>query len=151
MTADLEAVKTGLRAAVPFVRTLGLEFDEVSLDRAVLRMPDREDLHNHVGGPHAGAMFALGESASGAIVIATFADLLARATPLAKHAEIDYLRIAKGDVTAEAVLSRSRDDVVADLDAGKTAKFDVAITLRDGTGEITGQMSVQWALRPNNR
>ena len=151
MTADLEAVKTGLRAAVPFVRTLGLEFDEVSLERAVLRMPDREDLHNHVGGPHAGAMFALGESASGAIVIASFADLLAGATPLAKHAEIDYLRIAKGDVTAEAVLSRTRDEVVADLDAGKTAKFDVAITLRDSTGEVTGQMSVQRALRPNNR
>jgi uncharacterized protein (TIGR00369 family) len=151
MSVDLEAVKTGLRAAVPFVRTLGLEFDEVSGDRAVLRMPDREDLHNHVGGPHAGAMFALGESASGAIVIATFADLFARATPLAKHAEIDYLKIAQGDVTAEAVLTRTRDDVVADLDAGKTAKFDVTVTLRDASGEVTGQMAVQWALRPNNR
>ena len=151
MSVDLEAVKTGLRAAVPFVRTLGLEFDEVSLDRAVLRMPDRPDLHNHVGGPHAGAMFALGESASGAIVIASFADLLAQATPLAKHAEIDYLKIANGDVTAEATLSRSRGEVAADLAEGKTAKFDVAITLRDESGEPTGQMTVQWALRPNNR
>jgi uncharacterized protein (TIGR00369 family) len=151
MTVDMEAVKAGLRAAVPFVRTLGLEFDEVSLDRAVLRMPDRDDLHNHVGGPHAGAMFALGESASGAIVIAAFGDLLGRATPLAKHAEIDYLKIAQGDVTAEAVLTRTKAEVTEDLDEGKTAKFDVKITLRDVSSQVTGQMTVQWALRPNNR
>ncbi|MDQ1688214.1 MAG: hypothetical protein QOK42_1189 [Frankiaceae bacterium] len=151
MTMDLEAVKSGLRAAVPFVRTLGLEFDEVGQDRAVLRMPDREDLHNHVGGPHAGAMFALGESASGAVVIACFSDLLARATPLAKHAAIDYLKVARGDVTAEAVLTRTKAEVTADLDAGKTAKFEVKITLRDASAEVTGEMTVQWALRPNDR
>lgn len=149
MSVDLETVKEGLRAAVPFVRTLGLEFDEVTLDRAVLRMPDREDLHNHVGGPHAGAMFALGESASGAIVIACFMDVLGRATPLAKHAEIDYLKVAHGEVTAEARMTRTKEEVVADLDAGKTAKFDVAVALRDSSGEHTGQMTVQWALRPN--
>lgn len=148
MSVDLEAVKEGLRAAVPFVRTLGLEFDEVALDRAVLRMPDRDDLHNHVGGPHAGAMFALGESASGAIVIASFMDVLGRATPLAKHAAIDYLKVAMGDVTAEARMTRTRDEVITDLDAGKTAKFDVEVALRDASGEHTGQMTVQWALRP---
>lgn len=148
MSVDLEAVKEGLRAAVPFVRTLGLEFDEVALDRAVLRMPDRDDLHNHVGGPHAGAMFALGESASGAIVIANFMAVLDRATPLAKHAEIDYLKVAMGDVTADARMTRTRADVIADLDAGKTAKFDVAVALRDASGEHTSQMTVQWALRP---
>ena len=62
----------GLQAAVPFVRTLGLEEVEVSDDRAVLRLPDVEAQRNHVGGPHAGAMFSLGESASGAVVLQHF-------------------------------------------------------------------------------
>ncbi len=41
----------GLQAAVPFVRTLGLEEVEVSAERAVLRLPDAEGQRNHVGGP----------------------------------------------------------------------------------------------------
>src|SRR5215470_16176642 len=116
MTTDFQAIADGLSAAVPFVRTLGLEYVELSADRAVLCMPDLPDLHNHVGGPHAGALFALGESASGAVVIGTFADQLGRATPLAASADIRYLAVAKGDVTAEARLDSARDAVIAELD-----------------------------------
>jgi len=151
MTIDFQAIADGLSAAVPFVRTLGLEYVELSADRALLRMPDRPDLHNHVGGPHAGAIFALGESASGAVVIGTFADQLGRATPLAAAADIRYVAVAKGDVTAEARLDAKRDDVVAELDEGKTAKFTVLITIRDAAGAETAEMTVRWALRPNNR
>lgn len=149
MTTDFDAIKTGLSQAVPFVRTLGLEYDELSAERAVLRMPDRADLHNHIGGPHAGAMFSLAESASGAVVMGSFADQLGRATPLAAQATISYLKLAMGEVTAEAVLGRSRADVLADLDAGKTARFDVAVTIRDSAGVVTGEMAIGWALRPH--
>ena len=151
MTTDFQAIADGLSAAVPFVRTLGLEYVELSADRAVLRMPDRPDLHNHVGGPHAGAIFALGESASGAVVIGSFADLLDRLTPLAASGEITYLALAKGDVTAEARLDTTREQVLADVEAGKTAKFTVLITIRDPEGTVTSEMSVRWALRPNSR
>ena len=151
MTTDFQAIAEGLSAAVPFVRTLGLEYVELSAERALLRMPDRPDLHNHVGGPHAGAIFALGESASGAVVIGTFADLLGRVTPLAAKADIVYTAVAKGDVTAEARLDTARDDVLAQLEAGKTAKFTVLITIRDAAGATTAEMTVRWALRPNDR
>ncbi|MFE7619400.1 DUF4442 domain-containing protein, partial [Streptomyces sp. NPDC057496] len=59
-----------LVATVPMARTLNLEFLETTAERAVVRLPDQADYHNHIGGPHAGAMFTLAESASGAIVIA---------------------------------------------------------------------------------
>src|SRR5919106_469749 len=88
-----------LAATVPMVRTLNLEFVEASAERAVVRLPDQPDFHNHVGGPHAGAMFTLAESASGAIVLAAFGDQLNRAVPLAVTAEIDYKKLAKGAVT----------------------------------------------------
>ncbi len=32
-------------------------------ERAVVRLPDQPDYHNHVRGPHAGAMFTLALSA----------------------------------------------------------------------------------------
>ncbi len=54
-----------LTAARPMVRTLNIEYLETTPERAVLALPDQGEYRNHVGGPHAGAMFTLGESAGG--------------------------------------------------------------------------------------
>ncbi|NJP67985.1 DUF4442 domain-containing protein [Streptomyces spiramenti] len=139
-----------LVASVPMARTLGLEFTETTAERAVVRLPDRPEYRNHVGGPHAGAMFTLAESASGAIVLAAFADQLGRAVPLAVRAEIGYRKLAMGPITATAVMRRPIGDVVADLDAGTRPEFDVHVTLRRENGDVTGEMTVVWTLRPSN-
>ena len=146
-----EMVKSGFLAAVPFARTLGVTFSELHHGRAVMRLPDNAEHHNHVGGPHAGAMFTLAESASGAIVIGTFGDQLERAVPLAVSAEIRYLKLAMGDVTADATLGRTRDEIVAELDEGKRPEFPVDIELRTDDGTVTGRMTVVWTLRPNRK
>ncbi|MGW5880008.1 DUF4442 domain-containing protein [Nocardiopsis terrae] len=146
-----ETIKSGFLASVPFARTLGVTFSDLDHGRAVMRLPDNVDHHNHVGGPHAGAMFTLAESASGAIVVGTFSDQLERAVPLAVSAEIRYLKLAMGDVTAEATLGRTRDEVVAELDAGKRPEFPVDIELRTDDGTVTGRMTVLWTLRPNRK
>ncbi|MFE9491307.1 DUF4442 domain-containing protein [Streptomyces sp. NPDC006641] len=138
-----------LVATVPMARTLNLEFLETTADRAVVRMPDQAEYHNHIGGPHAGAMFTLAESASGAIVIAAFGDQLSRAVPLAVKAEIGYKKLAKGVVTATATLGRPVAEVIAELDAGERPEFPVAIEIRREDGAVTGEMTVVWTLRPN--
>jgi uncharacterized protein (TIGR00369 family) len=148
MSMNLEQVSVALESAVPMVKTLSLEFLEFDDGRAVLELPDQQLYHNHIGGPHAGAMFTLGESASGAIVIGSFAERLADAVPLAMSAEIRYLRIAKGRVTATATMSRTAADVLAELDEGKRPEFDVDITIADESGQQTGQMVVRWTLKP---
>lgn len=135
-------------ASVPMVRTLNLEFLESTAERAVVRMPDQADFHNHVGGPHAGAMFTLAESASGAIVMAAFGDQLTRAVPLAVNAGIAYKKLAMGEVTATATLGRPVADVVAELDAGERPEFPVAVLIRRADGAVTGEMTVLWTLRP---
>ncbi|MFD3451513.1 DUF4442 domain-containing protein [Streptomyces sp. NPDC058691] len=139
-----------LTATVPMVRTLNLEYVETTAERAVLRLPDQADYHNHVGGPHAGAMFTLAESASGAIVLAAFADELSRAVPLAVRAEISYKKLAMGPVTATAELGRPAADVVAELDKGERPEFPVTVAIRRGDGAVTGEMSIVWTLRPNS-
>ncbi|MFI6897596.1 DUF4442 domain-containing protein [Streptomyces sp. NPDC050256] len=135
-------------ASVPMVRTLNLEFLESTAERAVVRMPDQADFHNHVGGPHAGAMFTLAESASGAIVMAAFGDQLTRAVPLAVNAEIAYKKLAMGEVTATATLGRPVADVVAELDAGERPEFPVDVRIRRADDAVTGEMTVLWTLRP---
>ncbi|MEU1943033.1 DUF4442 domain-containing protein [Stenotrophomonas sp. NPDC087984] len=150
MSETQPSVGEMLAATVPMVRTLNLEFLEASPERAVLRLPDQPDFHNHVGGPHAGAMFTLAESASGAIVLAAFGDQLGRAVPLAVRAEIGYKKLAKGPVTATATLGRTAAEVVAELDAGKRPEFPVNIAITREDGAVTGEMSIVWTLRPQS-
>ncbi|MEV5505509.1 DUF4442 domain-containing protein [Streptomyces orinoci] len=150
MTVENPSIGEMLAATVPMVRTLNLEFLEVSPERAVLRLPDQPDFHNHIAGPHAGAMFTLAESASGAIVLAAFGDQLSRAVPLAVRAEIGYKKVAKGVVTATATLGRPIAEVIAELDAGQRPEFPVSIAIQREDEAVTGEMTVVWTLRPNS-
>ncbi|MEV5439807.1 DUF4442 domain-containing protein [Streptomyces sp. NPDC052682] len=149
MSADQMSVGEMLAATVPMARTLNLEFLETTPHKAVVVLPDQSAYHNHVGGPHAGAMFTLGESASGAIVLAAFGDQLSRAVPLAVRAEISYRKLAMGAVTATATLGRPAAEVVAELDAGKRPEFPVSVAIQREDGAVSGEMTVVWTLRPN--
>ncbi|SFD09194.1 DUF4442 domain-containing protein [Streptomyces aidingensis] len=143
------AIGEMMAANVPMVRTLGLEFRETTPQRAVVALPDQSAYHNHVGGPHAGAMFTLAESASGAIVLAAFGDQLSRALPLAVRAEIGYTKLAMGEVTATAELGRPAAEVVAALDAGERPEFPVLVAIRRPDGAVTAEMTIVWTLRPH--
>jgi acyl-coenzyme A thioesterase PaaI-like protein len=139
---------------VPFARTLGLSIVDVGVSAdgtvwAVAELPDAEPIHNHVGGPHAGAMFSLGESASGAVVMAAFGDQMHRGVPLAVRAEIAYRKLAMGAVRATARLQRPIADVLAELDAGQRPEFAVAIEIATLDGTVTAEMTVVWTIRPH--
>jgi acyl-coenzyme A thioesterase PaaI-like protein len=81
---DYEAVRQGLEQAIPFNRHVGLDVAEVGEGRGVVRLPDDERLHNHVGSQHAGALFSAGEAASGAAFVGAFAERMGGITPSAK-------------------------------------------------------------------
>lgn len=151
MQPDFDFAQLGplMRQAVPWVRTAGIEFVQAGPDRVVVALPDHEETRNHIGGPHAAMMFGAGETASGAVTLATFADLLDRATPLVVHAEIHYRRIAQGPLRAEAVLGRPAAEVIAELDAGGRPEFPVHVTIRDTQERTTGEMTVIWTLKPH--
>ncbi|MGW9558070.1 DUF4442 domain-containing protein [Nocardiopsis sp. NPDC055551] len=144
-----EFVKSGFLAAVPFARHLGIGFVEVEHGRVVMRLPENANHHNHIGGPHTGAMFTLAESASGAIIIGDFGNQLNRAVPFPSRVEVDFLQIALGDVIAEATLTHPREQVVAELDAGERPEFPIEVELRTEDGTVTGRMTVTWTLKPN--
>ncbi|MFD5830097.1 DUF4442 domain-containing protein [Lentzea sp. NPDC060358] len=148
MSQDVSFVADAMRQAVPYVKTTGIEFEEVSAGRVVASLPDEPTLHNHIGGPHAAMMFGLGESASGAVVMAAFSAHLGKATPLAVRADISYRKIAMGVLRAEAVLGRSADDVLAELESGTRPEFPVTITITNAEGVTTGEMTVVWTLKP---
>ncbi|NUT40115.1 MAG: DUF4442 domain-containing protein [Thermoactinospora sp.] len=146
MTTDVGAL---LLETVPFARTLGITFDSVADGVAVCRVADRPELRNHVGGPHAGALFTLAESASGAAMLSVFADQLSRATPLVTVSTVKYLKLALGEIVATAHVRADRAAVLELLDAGKRPTFEVAVELRNADDVVVSELTVDWTLRPN--
>ena len=154
---DPAAVAANMLDLVPFARTLGIAVIEVAQDtdgltRAVAELPDAQAVHNHVGGPHAGALFSLGETASGAVAMASFGEHLHRGVPLAVRADIAYRRVAMGTVRATARLLRPVADVLAELEAGQRPEFAVSIEIATVTPVVvTAEMTVVWTIRPHRQ
>jgi uncharacterized protein (TIGR00369 family) len=135
--------------AVPFARHLGLEISSVGEGEAVVRLPDRSELTNHVGSQHAGALFTVAEAASGAAFVGAFAERLGEVTPLAKSAEISYEKIAKGPIDATARLGVPGAEALGTLDAEGRVVFPCAIELVDSAGERVATATVHWHVRLN--
>ena len=144
---DYEAVRAGLQQAIPFNNHIGLEVVEVADGRGVVRLPESDTLHNHVGSQHAGALFSAGEAASGAAFVGAFAEHMAGLTPLARRATIDYRKIARGPITATGTLSEEKSALLERLDAEGKVEFEVLVELADRDGTGVAQMTVDWHVR----
>lgn len=146
---DYEAVRAGLQEAIPFNQHVGLEVVEVADGRGVVLLPDSEYLHNHVGSQHASALFSAGEAASGAAFVGAFAAHMGGITPLARHAEISYTKLAKGPITATGTLGAEKSALLEQLEADGKVEFQVEVELTDADGAGVARMSVDWHVRRN--
>jgi acyl-coenzyme A thioesterase PaaI-like protein len=140
-----------MHQVVPMVATLGLEYGEVTPQRAVVVLRDQPEYRNHVGGPHAAAMFAAGESATGAAALAAFGDMMDRAVLLPVTATMDYLAIARGDITAVARVDGDIEAARRTFDEGTRPEVEITCELTDGAGTVTGRLSTHWTLKALKR
>jgi uncharacterized protein (TIGR00369 family) len=146
---DFDAIAQGLTQAVPFAGHLGLTITSVSAGEAVVVLPERAELTNHVGSQHAGALFTAAETASGAAFVGAFAERMGDVTPLARAAEISYEKIAKGPIEAKATLAVPAAEALATLDAEGKVVFPCEIELTDADGQRVATATVQWHVRLN--
>jgi len=146
---DFDLIAQGMSQAVPFAGHLGLEITRVAEGEAEVRLPERTELTNHVGSQHAGALFTVAETASGAAFVGAFAERLGDVTPLARAAEISYLKIAKGPIEASARLGVPAAEALATLDEEGKVVFPCEIELTDAAGKRVATATVQWHVRLN--
>ena len=149
MPVDYDAIAQGMTRAVPFAGHLGLEVTSVGEGEATVRLPERGELANHVGSQHAGALFTVAETASGAAFVGAFAERLGDVTPLARNAEISYPKIAQGPIDAAARLGVDRQQALATLDADGKVVFPCEVALTDSDGELVATATVHWHVRLN--
>src|ERR1700760_2276015 len=134
MDIDFDAIAKGMAIAVPYISHMGIEVTEMSEGAATAVLPDRPDLHNHVGSQHAGALFGVAETASGAAFVGAFAVRMGDLTPLARNAQIAYVKVARGPIEAKAKLGTPAAEALAALDADGRVDFSVEVEMTDAEG-----------------
>lgn len=149
-----DSLPAGLRAwivtfafgsKVRFVRTAGLRFLELKEEQAVLMLPNRRKVQNHIRTAHAAAVALLGETATGAVFGMTVPD---DKLPLLKSMRIDYVKRSQGDLRAEAHLPLELRMRILSEEKGELA---VPVRITDQAGVETVNCEYVWAWRPKKK
>ena len=147
MDVDLDLIAKSMGTAVPYIGHMGIEVTAMEEGAATALLPDRPELHNHVGSQHAGALFGVAETASGAAFVGAFAARMGDVTPLARSAQISYLKVARGPIEAKATLGTPAADALAALDADGRVDFSVTVEMTDAEGTEVATATVDWNVR----
>ncbi|MES9827695.1 MAG: hotdog fold domain-containing protein [Candidatus Thiodiazotropha sp.] len=125
---------------VPYTGTIRPLIEEISPGRARVTLRDRRVLRNHLNSIHAIALANVGELASGLALIAA----MPRSTKgIVTRLEIDYLKKARGDLTAigEAQLPET---------IGESSTLQTHATIWDQEGDSVANLTAHWQLRPRD-
>lgn len=124
--------------AIPYNAHLGLEGTDV------LALVLTNTLTNHVGTMHAGALFSLGEAASGLAAARELSDLFGGALVVTRTASIAFKKPARGTITAKGTLAEPSSGIRERLDRDGRVTFDVTVSLGDEDGVEVATMNVAW-------
>ena len=145
--SPFEVIRSQLGQAVPFARHAGVVLTHVEEGLARAELEQTGTSVNHIGTQHAGALFTLGETASGGAMAGVFADRILSVRPIAGEAQIRYTRLAKGKIVAEARVAGARDALIAALERDGKVAFDVTVAMSDGEGKEVATMRVSWTVK----
>ncbi|GLQ33284.1 DUF4442 domain-containing protein [Litoribrevibacter albus] len=130
---------------IPFAGTSGIQIEELGQERSVLVLKNKKRVQNHIKGVHAAAMALLAESATGFLCGMNCPDdkLL-----LIKSMNLNYVRRAKGNLTAVAELSEAERQLMINQDKGEVS---VKITVTDEDNKEPVECEMIWAWVPKKR
>lgn len=144
-----DMIKAHLDTAVPFATYVGVKLLEIGDGVARAELAQRDDVSNHIKSMHAGAMFTLGEAASGAAMAGALAPVILDMRPVAAMGQIAFKKVAIGTLTAHAKTSQEGAALMQAInDNGKVA-FDVSVDIRDAEGDTVVEMTVNWYVSAN--
>ncbi|MEZ4363401.1 MAG: DUF4442 domain-containing protein [Kofleriaceae bacterium] len=121
----------------PYTGSIHPAVIELSTGRAVVAMPDRAKLRNHLQCLHAAALGNLAELA-GSIALAY--SLPDDARFIVAGLEVEYLKKARGTILATGECQAPRSNA--------QATCDVHVTLRDASGELVARAVVRNVVGP---
>lgn len=121
---------------VPYTGALGARVQELEPGYARIMLRDRRGIRNHLGSIHAVALANLAEVASG---LAMLTSLPEGARGIVVHLGIEYLKKARGTLTAECRCSPP---------SGREETVTVTADVMNAAGEVVARAEVRWLIRP---
>lgn len=144
-----DMVKHFMTENIPFLSHAGSEIISVGDGVSEVILKQKTETSNHIGSQHAGALFTLGETASGAAFSGAMAPVLMTVRPVAAEAKIAYTKIAKGTITARGQAERPGPDLMKELEEVGKITFNVHVTMTNDDDEEVANMTVLWHVKKN--
>lgn len=131
---------------IPFVNTAGCFIEAYTNTHVAVRLDNRTEVQNHLGGLHAAAMALLAETASGLVVAL---NVPPSSAPLLRTMDVSFDRFARHPVQAEAYLT---DETAETIQSRPIGRVDVDVRLRAPSNDETLVSSqLEWAWLPEDR
>lgn len=121
----------------PYTGTIRPEVLSLEEGYTRVRMRDRRAVRNHLRSVHAIALMNLGEVATGVAMMSSLPEGL---RGIITHLEMDYLKKARGPITAEC-----RAPVAA---PNERREYDVQADLTDESGQLVARARARWLIGP---
>lgn len=122
---------------VPYTGNLGATVELLELGHCIVTLRERRKLRNHLDSVHAMALANLGEMATG---LALMNSLPEQARGILKHFHIDYLKKARGLLTADC-----RCEIP---DGNQQREIEVFCEIRDTAGAVVSVVTAHWLIGP---
>ncbi len=145
---DYERIREIADSLVPFGRFVGVTITEVGPDRAVVEIPDSENLTNHLGTVHAGALFLAADIASAAAAAGAVAPRLARVEYMVvRDARSTFRKPAAGRIRAIATVDEREVRRVLASDAPEQFDLDARARLYDDADGLVARFHFEFACK----
>lgn len=140
-----KALTTLFGKTVRYTGTTGQKVEELTEERAVITLKNKKSVQNHIGSVHAVASVLIAESATGYLIGMNISD---DCVPVIKTIKADYVKRAKGDMRAEAKLTKAQIKEIQSSEKGETI---VPVTVTDADNKEPILFEMTWAWTPKKR
>ncbi len=137
-------IRNRMDNVIPLNQLLGIEIVSVGDGVAEGKVALQPQLKNHIGSAHATLVFGVAEAASGAAMAGALAPAMAEIRPVAAQAQIKFVKIAKSDLVARAVVRGEPSELRTRLEQTGSIAFDVDVGVFDANGVEVAQVVVNW-------
>jgi len=134
-----------LGSTVKFVGTAGVKCKDLSSEKAVFVLKNKNKVRNHIGTIHAAASALVAETATGMALAMHIPD---DKVPVLKSMNIDYVKRSNGGLVAEAFLTQEQIEALHTEEKGNMI-ISCSVTDDKAIQPIICQM--EWAWTPKHR
>ena len=126
---------------IPFVDKVGIQRNT----DGALELPFNKGVQNHLETIHAGAQFALAETASGDILQESFPDLVGKVLPVLRESQIKFNKPAYKKIVAyPTVTAESLSKFNEQISKKGRALISVKVQVKDIEGTVTCTGTFKW-------